>query len=540
MSKLSFKRFLNEEIVKTKRQSIVHLQDMKPIEFLQFARKLIKDSDGKLQNIPTTLKVDGASGRFGKDKDGKFFFETGASGPIQQSKAFSTHTINKGGSEVMVQRAVHYDNMYDELKASGLWKSFPKDTKVSIEILYNPMAEKAEKDTLKFVSVKYDRKKLGDLMTIIPISTSVASSGDKHIDGDKIIEKLLGESTDKIRIVSPKLKPTSINVKAALEPISALSDDAETILKSLKHADKPLKQEYQVILNAIKVELADLFLKHPIKGRDVLGKEIEGYVVELDGKLYKVTTDVFKAAKRDERHAQTVVKEEIDVTPFKETFRKMQQDAKLNAVNEEPENRDFRKFILADDLAARLPNLKKSDMPSFEDTSGVPQGTMNQIPIYVSGFFPNCHTFIIFNDAQEAVSFVVLQSKSVEMVGEERTIILRSWTRDDMRGKGYATTIYQFLVKKLELKLVCDEKLSADSITMYKQFIQKKKFDKISYYDEKMKKLQDEQPQDLWKTPNKWRIFLENTPPSTGLSPLFGHGGYRRLAEMCYDNEGCF
>lgn len=298
------KKVIVEEVAKTKRQSIVHLQDMKPVDFLKFAKSLLKDFDGKLENIPVTLKVDGASGRFGKDESGKFFFETGSSGPIQQSKAFSTHTSEKGGNEIMMQRAYHYDSIYEILKKSNLWKDFPKNTKVSIELLFNPMAEKTERDTLKFVSIKYDRKKLGDIMTIIPISATVASTGDKHESADDIIKGLLDKSSGDIRIVSPKLKDISVDVKAALEPLSALSDDAEVILKSLKHSDKPLKQEYQVILNSIKLELADIIMKHPIKGKDVLGKNIEGLVVELDGKLYKVTTDEFKSAKRAEKESQ--------------------------------------------------------------------------------------------------------------------------------------------------------------------------------------------------------------------------------------------
>lgn len=304
----SFRQYLiqeeESEIAKTKRKGIVHLQDMKPVEALQFLRKIKDELKGKLDNIPVTLKVDGGSLRFGKDKHGHFFLETGNSGPIQHHKAFSTFTQNKGGSEVMIQRAMHYDDIYEHLEKSDLWKDMPNDTKVSCEILYNPMAEEDE-DHLKFVSIKYDKQKLGKLMTLIPITASVSSSGEDHESKEEVIEDLLKKSSADIRVVSPKLGHLKLEVSAVLNPLSLIGDDGEQVLKSLKHADKPLKQEYQVILNAIKSDLADAIMKHPIKGRDVLGKDIEGYVLELDGKLFKVTTPSFKQAKRDERILRT-------------------------------------------------------------------------------------------------------------------------------------------------------------------------------------------------------------------------------------------
>jgi hypothetical protein len=303
---ITFRQYLAEEseseIAKTKRQGIVHFQDMKPVEALQFLRKIKDEMKGKLKDIPVTLKVDGGSLRFGKDKKGEYFLETGNSGPIQSKKAFSTFNRDKGvTSEVIIQRAMHYDDIYDHIEDSKIWETLPNDAKVSCEILYNPMGEEVEDDHLKFVSVKYNAHKLGKLMTLVPITVTVSSTGAAHPDKDKIIDDLLSQSDKDIKIISPKLKPLTLDVEAHLKPLESIGEDAEQILKSLKHADKPLKLEYQVILNAIKARVADAIMQHPIKGRDVIGDEIEGYVVELDGKLYKVTTPKFKQAKKDEK-----------------------------------------------------------------------------------------------------------------------------------------------------------------------------------------------------------------------------------------------
>jgi hypothetical protein len=297
---LSFKQFLTEEIAQTKRKGIVHLQDMRPLEFLQFAHEISSSFKGKLKDINVDLKADGLGARFGKDSKGKFFFETSNSGAIQKAKAFSTFTAAKGASEVSIIRAFHYDDIYDALEASDLWHELPNNCKVVVEIMYNPMSEETE-DGIKFVSVKYDKSKLGSLMTMVPISVTVAHSGEQHENEKQIIDDLLQKSNSKIKIVSPKLGKLSLDVKSELEPLSLIGPDAEQVIKSLKHADKQKKQEYIAILNAIKSEIADKILLHPIKGKDILGTENEGYILEWNGKLFKVTTQSFKNQKRQEK-----------------------------------------------------------------------------------------------------------------------------------------------------------------------------------------------------------------------------------------------
>lgn len=309
MPMTTFKEYLlTEDILQTKRQGIIHLQDMKPLEFLVFAHEIQNTFKGKLSNLDIDLKVDGCGWRFGKDSKGNFFAETSNSGAIQKAKAFSAFTAAKGANEVSITRALHYDDIYDVLEASNLWKDFPNDTKIVIEIMYNPMSEESE-DGLKFVSVKYDKDKLGSLMTIVPISATVASSGERHAEEKEIIDSLLKKSTSKIKVVSPKLGKLSLDIKAELEPLQLLGPDAEHVIKSLKHADKPKKQEYIAILNAIKAEIADKILQHPIKGKDVLGTEIEGVIIEWNGRLFKITTPDFKSAKRADKASHKPISE---------------------------------------------------------------------------------------------------------------------------------------------------------------------------------------------------------------------------------------
>jgi hypothetical protein len=284
---MRFKQYLSE-IEATPRQGLIHFEKMKPIEFLHLAQE-IAAQDRHLRHIKTSLKVDGASARFGKDSDGKFFFETGRSGAVQTPKAFSTYTMDKGGTFEMIERALHYDEMYDILEGSDIWDDLPNNTKVICEIMFNSMAELID-DKLKFVSIKYDRHKLGNVMTIIPIS----------VIGDYDIDKLYDKSNDDIKIISPDLGHINIKLDIDLDFVDEID---ETVLTSLKHKDREKKLEYITLLQEIKDAIAKQILAMPIVGRDVLGDEIEGLVVELGGKTYKITTPVFKAEKSAEKLA---------------------------------------------------------------------------------------------------------------------------------------------------------------------------------------------------------------------------------------------
>lgn len=280
---MRFKEFLQEMAIETtKRQGLVHFDQIKPLDFLLLARKIVQNNN-KLEDVTITLKADGASARFGKDDVGNFFFETGRSGIIQQKGSFTKFNQEKGSPPEFLERARHYDELYEHLENSDLWKDFPNNTKIICEILYNPMAEVIE-DKLKFVEIKYPKDKLGSLMTIVPLS----------VIGDYNIKDLLKKSTSEIKIISPHLGTINVTLETDLEVVNEID---ETILKSLKRADKEKKEEYKQILDGLKKSIAQEITTYPIK-KDILGDEIEGIVVELHGQKYKITTPEFREAKR--------------------------------------------------------------------------------------------------------------------------------------------------------------------------------------------------------------------------------------------------
>lgn len=284
------------EIAASKRKGMMHLEKAKPTEFLELARDIIKTGNGALKDVKVSLKVDGAGIRFGKDSQGRFFFETSRSGPIQTKKAFTTYAKSKPGSDSI--RAAHYDDMYDALESSSLWKDLPSDTKVVAEVMYNPMAE-IIRDKIKFVTVSYDRNKLGSLMTIIPFDVIVSSTGRPHPDKKSIISGLIKKSNSDIQITDADLKTSKVLVvDTILNPIKVIGSDIDEILVSRKQVDREKKALYTMIIQSVKDQLAKFILDHPeIKGKDKFGPEIEGLVLDMGDRQFKVTTSAFKKSK---------------------------------------------------------------------------------------------------------------------------------------------------------------------------------------------------------------------------------------------------
>lgn len=297
----SFKDFLNESVISTKRKNMIHLQNMPDLEFIRFVQELKSKSDARLKGIGVSLKVDGGGARFGVSIDGKYFFEGSRTGPIFEPKAFSTFAKGKNSSQEIIARSYHYDDMWEIVTKSDFIKTLPNDSKVICEIFYNPMG-KIEDSGITFVSIKYDREKVGSLLTIIPFEVVFSSTGEKRPDSEKIIETLISKSTSKIKILSPKLKiKGSIDLSGMIDPILSLSQESIKLLSSRKPSDTPMKKVIRSVIQNVKDEISSKILEDPsIIGKDMLGPEIEGLVLDLGGKMIKVTTPEFKIMKKKE------------------------------------------------------------------------------------------------------------------------------------------------------------------------------------------------------------------------------------------------
>ena len=294
----SFKQHLVEDVMATTRQNMLHLQKMKDIDFIDFIQDVSSAMKGKLKNIKVALKIDGLGARFGKDAKGKPFFESSRSGPVFNPDSFSAYAKSRGSTGEMMLRALHYDDLFKQVVNSKAMSAVPADAKVITEIFYNPMAA-LDDEGITFVTVKYDKNKLGSLMTLFPHAVVYSSTGKPHPDGDKILKAIVATSNDKIRVIDPSLSMQGdIDVSGMIDPILSLGKDARVTLTSLKHGDKESKANIRAVIQRVKDEVADYILNHEhILDKLKLGPDIEGLVLTIGGRDIKVTTPQFKASK---------------------------------------------------------------------------------------------------------------------------------------------------------------------------------------------------------------------------------------------------
>lgn len=286
---------IEADVATTRRQNMVHFQDMNPVEFINFLREINNTMGGKLQDIKTVMKVDGLGFRFGRDQTGKIFVEGSRTGPVYDEGSFSNYASQHTIDPDILARAAHYDNILLLFKNQSFMRVIPNDRKVVCELFYNPMATETE-EGITFVTVEYDKTKLGKLMSILPYGVVIASTGQSAPDSDTIVANLETLSNSDIKIINPRLKMGSIDVTEIIDPVLSLGPNAINVLVSRKSVDKSAKIAVTAVVNKAKEELADYLLNHPeIVGKYKLGPNIEGIVLHIRGKTYKITTPEFKS-----------------------------------------------------------------------------------------------------------------------------------------------------------------------------------------------------------------------------------------------------
>ncbi len=276
------------ETFETPRQSIKHIEDLRPLEFVKFLNKF---KDIEPADITFSEKIDGSGIRFGFF-DGKFLIETSYSGLFEPGQYTKTIEAKYG------YKPTDWSKLFDEfsyfLKSqTNLLNILRKydGYKVVGEILYNPLNIDELGNLIKFVHIYYDKSKLGYICTCIPFT--VLNKGITAPNSDKIINELLSISNNNFKIISPKV---SLNVDFSVEIDSLnifLKDykDVETILTSRKYSLQQTKNTIIEYLNIIKRRLRDKILKNQ---EGLLGNDVEGYVLSIPGHNVKVTTDEFR------------------------------------------------------------------------------------------------------------------------------------------------------------------------------------------------------------------------------------------------------
>jgi hypothetical protein len=297
---LRFKQHITEQ-VKTKKVFIDHLDKMKPLKFLEFAKKLDKEFGGVLskEKISITEKIDGSALRVGQDANGNSFIESSMSASMFNVGDFEARDISKGYSGEIGKK---FDNILKEFKNDKQFQSVLKKyntngIKVIGEILYVPMGID-EVDKIKFIRISYDKKKLGTLLTFVPFEV-IDGEGNVHPKQADVISDLYKISNDTRKILKPTIHiDKDINIAMELKDfdlaITKQYENLEDLLTSRKKVDKELKAAVIEEIGKYQKQITSKILTYIKSGS--LGPDYEGIVIKMnDGSIIKIVTDVFKA-----------------------------------------------------------------------------------------------------------------------------------------------------------------------------------------------------------------------------------------------------
>lgn len=317
---ISFKQFINE-VVSNRRQGLTHLRKMKPEDFLDWLKSVKEDAKGIIgkSNTKANLKVDGSSLYFGKNSQGKIFIEGARTGPqfipgVFSDYAKGKHSPDSAGYIDIMKRSKHYDDVLklfiSSPKLKNLRDSIPKNIKCWSELFYNPMATLEDDTGISFVTVKYDKKKIGTLMTLVLYGVKDAETGHTHPNEKEIMKNLINISNDEIKIIPSSLSFTDkgINIQGEIDLLEALLDnlpETKRIVSSRKNIDKEKKANIISIINKVKEKLENKILFNPeICGLDRLCNTAsgEGLVLHLNtGQSIKVINPEFEIAHHGSR-----------------------------------------------------------------------------------------------------------------------------------------------------------------------------------------------------------------------------------------------
>ena len=290
------KNTLAEAIPSYKRKGIQHIYnpgsstEMKDADFINFCKEIAQDG-GNFASVPINLKVDGAGIRFGRTQNGEPFFMTSrVETPMTKANIgdFEKYGRSQGQSDEQLARTQNYDKALSTIVNADFMKDIPPDTIVQAEMLFNPMAQQ-DSGGYKFVNIPYDPKKLGKVMTLVPISVKQYSTGEQSPDAAEIKEALIKDSTPNIKMINNTLSHKGIDVSKIVNPIVK---NSEALLNAVsQRGDNPDKQKANAILSAARQALSKSIINSPIPGKDQLGDMIEGLVINMpSGTLAKVTS----------------------------------------------------------------------------------------------------------------------------------------------------------------------------------------------------------------------------------------------------------
>jgi hypothetical protein len=305
-----------EEVKAQFRKNMPHLRDLKPADLLDLIDE-IHDGNGnfKLQNIPLNVKVDGFGGRFGKDAEGKPFMAT-SNTPPRYAPSFVKYHQEKGTTDPeILGRAQNFDKLFLEmmnaikLVDSKLGPEFLVNKQVTCEVLFLPFATETPEGKLKFVGIHYDKLPEGIQLALVPFRVVDATSGEDLGDAQSVVKQLtgLGKQGSVMFIDNSLTQKEGLDVTAIVPPV----ENIEQIKAMLSSGKLAQKREAKEILAPVALALEKAIQEDPnILGKDLLGQDYEGIVINSRLGPIKVTSSQQKKIIADKQAAKAAARTE--------------------------------------------------------------------------------------------------------------------------------------------------------------------------------------------------------------------------------------
>ena len=299
------------------RKNMPHLRDLKSIDFLDLLDE-IHDGNGafKLQNIPLNVKVDGFGGRFGKNADGQPFMATSNTTPKYQAGFVKYHQEKGTTDPEILGRAELFDQLFNEmmnavkLVDSKLGEDFLVNKQFSCEVLYLTFATETPEGKLKFVGIAYDKLPKGVQLALVPFRVVDATTGEDIPGAQSIVKQLtgLGRQGSVMFIDNSLTQQEALDVTALVPPLENL-EQFKAMLQDPSKGSLKRKQEVAAALEPVKLALEKAIGEDPnILGKDLLGKDYEGIVINSRLGPIKVTSQTQRDVIAQKNAARAAVK----------------------------------------------------------------------------------------------------------------------------------------------------------------------------------------------------------------------------------------
>lgn len=265
----------------SKRKNLPHLRDMHNYDFAHWVLNVPDDWYPRVH-----LKLDGFVGRFGRDWDGEFFFQTARSDILRDPSSIIMYALDRGYVGEDLVRANDMAAMFTLIRDSKMFASVMRGEVVTGEFFFKDMATYDEEyDTLQFVTIPYAAEFFTTPLTIFIHTVT-------DFQGAEITPRIV--SDDQIQVYSSRLLlQESINMRRFKKYIELIPYDQLMSLRSLKHKDRELKAAVGKEIEVVKDFLGNYLLNTQSIIRPDMGETFEGLVFHINSKQFKVVTSAF-------------------------------------------------------------------------------------------------------------------------------------------------------------------------------------------------------------------------------------------------------